>query len=318
MNQDYKRVKRGITYKVCSAEVGAIRTLTSRGRTHRELVQTYRWGGRVRRKTLPIGPRGEFDRRAIQGKLDQAIWDSTYLPLFDEIREAARTRAGTAPVSLVEKEMDDFVLEFTYNTNRIEGSTLTLNDTRLLLERDVVPGAKPLRDVLEARTHATLLRHLLKSPEPLDLSHVLRWHHTLFRETKQDIAGRLREVQVWIRGSKHVPPSPVEVRPMLVELLRFAVRSRAKVHPVQLAGEFHYRFEDIHPFVDGNGRVGRLAMNLLLAQAGYPMLDIPYTKRQGYYSALEKSSVGSTARPFLHWYFLRYARAHRRLLAARR
>lgn len=101
---------------------------------------------------------------------------------------------------------------------------------------------------------------------------------------------------------------------MLVELLRSTGRNRAKTHPVQLAAEFHFRFEDIHPFVDGNGRVGRLAMNVILAGSGYPMLDILYAKRKGYYSALEHASTALSSRPFLRWFFLRYARSHRRLL----
>jgi Fic family protein len=294
--------------------MGVVRTIGSKGRAHREFVQTYRWDGKVVRKSLPFPPGASQDLGKYQAKLDQLIWDSTYLPLFDSIREAALSRASGSPKSLVEKEQEEFVQEFTYNTNRIEGSTLTLNDTRLLLEREVVPNARPLRDILETRAHASLVRSLLANPEPIDLAHILRWHQSLFRETKPDIAGQLRGVQVWIRGSKHVPPSPLEVRPMLIELLRYAGRARARVHPVQLAAEFHFRFENVHPFADGNGRVGRLAMNILLRQAGYPMLDILYTKRLGYYAALEKSSIGSTARPFIHWFFLRYARAHRRLL----
>ena len=296
--------------------MGVVRTTKSRGRTHRELVQTYRWEGKVSQRRVSLSPSGKSGLVAGQRRLDQAIWDATYLRLFDSIRDAARSRAEAAPKSLIEKEQEDFVLEFTYNTNRIEGSTLSLNDTRLLLEREVVPSAKPLRDILEARAHASLFRGLLTTPEPLDLAHILRWHQFLFRDSKPDIAGQLRGVQVWIRGSKHVPPSPVEVRPLLLELLRFVKRNRLKIHPVQLAAEFHFRFEDIHPFVDGNGRVGRLAMNLLLSEEGYPLLDIPYTKRQGYYTSLQKSSVSSTARPFLRWFFLRYARTHRRFLPA--
>jgi Fic family protein len=294
--------------------MGAVRTLPSGRGSRRELVQTYRWDGRVRRMGLPLRPGAEGDLKASQRELDQRIWNSTYLPLFDSIRGAAQARNADAPTALLEKEAEDFILEFTYNTNRIEGSTLSLDDTRQLLEQGVVPRAKPLRDILEARAHSSLFRGLLASSEPLDLTHVLRWHLALFRDTKPEIAGQIRGVQVWIRGSQHVPPSPLEVRPMLIELLRYVARNRSRIHPVQLAAEFHLRFENVHPFVDGNGRVGRLAMNLLLARAGYPMLDIPYNKRRGYYSALEKSSVGSTPRAFLHWFFLRYTRAHRRLL----
>jgi Fic family protein len=155
----------------------------------------------------------------------------------------------------------------------------------------------------------------VEHPEPLELGRLLRWHKAIFGDTKPDIAGQLRTVQAWISGSKHVPPSPLEVKPLLVELLRRASRNRRGVHPVQLAAEFHLDFESVHPFVDGNGRIGRLAMNLLLARAGYPMVDIAYVKRKGYYRALEKSNLQASARPFLRWFFLRYSREHRRVLA---
>jgi len=303
--------------RFCRPGVGVVRTVGTGDRSHRVLVQTFRWNGKVLRKSVPV-PSGErVDLNSAQTRLEQAIWDSTYLPLFESIKEASKQRGARSPATLIDKELEDFVLEFTYNSNRIEGSTLSLEDTRQILERELAPKTKPLCDVLETRAHAGLLRSLLAKPEPLDPAHLLRWHQELFRETKADIAGQLRGVQVWIRGSKHVPPTPIEVRPSLLELLRSVGRNRAKLHPVQLAAEFHYRFENIHPFVDGNGRVGRLAMNMLLRQHGYPMLDIPYEKRLGYFSALEKSSIQSTPGPFVRWFFLRYARAHRRLLQTR-
>ncbi len=93
---------------------------------------------------------------------------------------------------------------------------------------------------------------------------------------------------------------------MLKELLRWTQRNRESVHPVELASVFHFRFEYIHPFGDGNGRVGRLAMNVLLAHSGYPPLNIQFTKRRGYYHALERSSLTADPRPFTNWFFHRY------------
>jgi cell filamentation protein, protein adenylyltransferase len=105
---------------------------------------------------------------------------------------------------------------------------------------------------------------------------------------------------------------------MLIELLRWTLRAKGKAHPVEIAAEFHQRFESIHPFGDGNGRVGRLAMNLLLAGEGFPMMNIQFTRRHAYYSALEKSDTARTSRPFQRWFFLRYAREHAFLLAPRK
>lgn len=103
---------------------------------------------------------------------------------------------------------------------------------------------------------------------------------------------------------------------MLKELLRWVRRSGKGVHPVELAATFHFRFEFIHPFGDGNGRVGRLAMNVLLAEAGYPPLNIQYTKRRGYYHALERASSLSNPGPFTAWFFRRYLTMNRHVARA--
>ena len=236
--------------------------------------------------------------------VDREIRSETWYDLLDKIQAAYQRYRAAQPPSVREKEANSFILEFTYDTNRIEGSTLSLEDTRSLLERGLLPATKPLRDARETQNHAHLLRRLLGSPEPLDLRHLLQWHRELFRETTPDLAGRLRDYEVRIRGSRHLPPSALEVRPSLLELLRWTSRTESTVHPVERAAEFQFRFEHIHPFGDGNGRIGRLAMNLLLAQEEFPMLNIQYKGRWGYYSALEKASRSNDARAFIHWFFL--------------
>ena len=112
--------------------------------------------------------------------------------------------------------------------------------------------------------------------------------------------------------SQHIPPAPLEGRPRLIELLRWLRRHAKTVHPIELAAEFHFRFENIHPFGEGNGRIGRLAMNILLHESGYPMLNIRYGKRAGYYHAPERFSVRSDPSPFLLWFFRGYDRDGKR------
>lgn len=97
---------------------------------------------------------------------------------------------------------------------------------------------------------------------------------------------------------------------MLKELLRWTMRSKGKIHPIEIAGRFYQRFESIHPFGDGNGRVGLLAMNLLLTAEGYPMMNIQFARREAYYNALERSDVARSPHPFLRWFFFRYSREH--------
>ena len=288
--------------------MGTVRTVRRGSRTYRYLVQSYRWNGVVRKKQLYLGTSLPTDLTSSQLALERAIWKETWFAQFDAIQMAFQKRLARLPPSVHEKESEDFALEFTYDTNRIEGSTLSLEDTRRLLERGITPAARPLNDILETQKHATIVRRLIHNPEPITLSRLLGWHKELFSETKPDIAGRLRDFEVRIRGSQHVPPSALEVRPMLLELIRWSTRASTKIHPVELSAEFHFRFEHIHPFGDGNGRIGRLAMNSLLAQRDFPMLNILYARRRGYYRALELSSLRGDARPFLRWFFLRYSR----------
>ena len=291
--------------------MGTIRTVVRGTRTYRYLVQSFRWEGKLRKKELYLGKSIPADLPRFQARLESEIRSETWYDLLDRIQVAYQRYRASQPESVRAKEIEDFILEFTYDTNRIEGSTLSLEDTRSLLERGLLPAAKPLRDARETQNHAQLLRRLLDSPEPLDLRHLLLWHRALFQDTKPDFAGRLRDYEVRIRGSRHLPPPALEVRPSLVELLRWTSRSAAALHPVERAAEFHFRFEHLHPFGDGNGRVGRLAMNLLLTQKKFPMLNILYRGRRGYYSALEKSSRSNDSRAFVHWFFLRYSRANR-------
>lgn len=288
--------------------MATVRVVKRGRRTYRYLVQSYRWKGAVHKKQLYLGTTISRDIASSRIALEGTIWGETWFPDFDMIKAAYQRWLALLPPSVREKESEDFVLHFTYDTNRIEGSTLSLEDTRRLLERGISPASKPINDILEAKRHAELMRRLLRSPERVDLARLVGWHKELFSETKPDIAGRLRDYEVIIRGSQHIPPSGLEVRPMLLELIRRTGRAAPVRHPVQLAAEFHFRFEHIHPFGDGNGRVGRIALNAILGQNGFPMINIPYVRRRGYYRALELSSMGDNARPFLLWFFLRYSR----------
>ncbi|MGB6501072.1 MAG: Fic family protein [Thermoplasmata archaeon] len=241
-------------------------------------------------------------------QLEQEVWEESWFPAFRRIHEAYQERLRAIPPSILEKEQHEFVVEFTYDTNRIEGSTLTFQETSDLLIRGLSPSFRPIHDVREAQLHGNLVSRLLAKPEPIDLPHLLAWHKAIFGETKPEIAGRIRDFEVRIGRSRHVPPPPLEVRPMSIELLRRLNRGRGKGSAVERAGRFHFEFENVHPFGDGNGRIGRLAMNMILFEEGYPMLNILFGKRRGYYHALERSSVTGDARPFIQWFFRRYLR----------
>jgi Fic family protein len=284
----------------------AIRTVVRGHRRYYYLVTTFRWAGKVVRKDKYLGTARPADLRLQRTLLEREVWDETWFRSFRDIQAAYARRRKSLPPSHAAKEQEEFIVEFTYDTNRIEGSTLTFQETSDLLTHGVSPGSKPIRDVRETLAHAALLKRLILHPEPIDLPHLLNWHRSIFGETKPDIAGRVRDFEVRIAGSEHVPPSGLEVRPMLLQALRWFQRHGATLNPVERAGLFHFQFENIHPFGDGNGRIGRLAMNLMLFQAKYPMVNIRYGRRGGYYRALERSSRTASPRPFLLWFFRHY------------
>ncbi len=155
---------------------------------------------------------------------------------------------------------------------------------------------------------------MLDYKKDISLDTVLYFHRKLFGETKNDIAGKLREHQVEIAGSKFTPPLAVEVYPLMEEFFKWYKKYNKLLNPVQLAGLVHLKLVTIHPFTDGNGRISRLIMNFILNRHGFPMLDITYKNRNSYYNALEKSQVKEQEHKFLQWFFRRYLKDNEKYL----
>jgi len=238
------------------------------------------------------------------------IYKERWYPLLDAVRVNYLKEQRRMPQSAVQKQVRSFSVKFTYDTNRIEGSKLTYRETADLLERGLSPRAKPLEDMKEAEAHDKVLREVLLCRKDLSLQIVLFWHKRLFEGTKPDIAGRIREHQVAISGSRFTPPSPAEVQPLLREFFRWYDRNKPSLHTVELAAAVHLRFVAIHPFADGNGRMSRLLMNFVLQKHGFPLLNIPYEDRRSYYNALERSQVKKVDSIFIQWFFKRYLKEH--------
>ncbi len=183
-------------------------------------------------------------------------------------------------------------VDYTFESNRIEGNTLTLQETALVVERGVTISGKSLREHLEAINHAEavdMLRDLVTSGQPLNERTLLQIHSLVLRGIDRENAGRYRNVQVRISGSKHIPPQPYLVPKLMEDLFLHYEERRIRTHPVLLAADIHERLVSIHPFIDGNGRTSRLVMNLILMQAGFPPVNISgeYERRLEYYDALE-------------------------------
>ena len=223
---------------------------------------------------------------------------------FSRIREAFQAEWQRMPSSAKQKALGQLAVIFTYNTNAIEGSTITLEETRDIIERQISPH-RPMADVKETEAHSKAFLAMLEGPEGISERMVLGWHERIFSETKPDIAGRYRDYRV--RVGDHVAPDWQDV-PALVSGF-FRSYQKSVDHPVDLAARLHYRFEQIHPFGDGNGRVGRMMINHILWHAGYPMIIIEYKNRRSYYQAFRKDE-----QHFVNYFTRRYLQVHKDLL----
>jgi Fic family protein len=290
--------------------VARIKTRRIGDSTYYYLEHSMRQGGRVYKKEVYLGKKIPRNVQEMKEKLLADIYREKWHPLLDRIRDNYAREARQMPRSAKEKEMDMFAIRFTYDTQRIEGSTLSLRQTATLLERGIAPKDRPVSDIREAEAHKRLFYEMLGYKKDLSLSIVLEWHKKLFGETKPDIAGRIRKSRVGIAGSRFTPPLAVEVYTMLQDFFMWYSKNSSKLHPVELAALVHLKFVTIHPFADGNGRMSRLMMNFVLKSKGYPLLNIPYEGRNSYYNALERAQVGKNADVFISWFIRRYVKAH--------
>ncbi len=265
------------------------------------LQHSFRKQGKVVTREKYLGkevPSGVEDIK--KSFLEECNKDSLF-GLFEKIKNGFQREWKKYPASIKEKFKQQLAIDFTYNTNAIEGSTITLDETRELVEHHIAPN-KPLRDIKETENHVRVFIDMLNKEEKFNNQLILKWHRELFYETKPDIAGKFRDYLV--RVGSYVAPDWQDVKKLMKEFIVFYDKDK-NMHPVELAARLHYRFESIHPFGDGNGRVGRLIMNHFLWHNKYPLLIIDYKKRKSYYKALQK---GEDA--FLNYFSRRYTKMH--------
>jgi Fic family protein len=206
-------------------------------------------------------------------------------------------RMRPLPSELVGNLDDWFRIELTFTSNAIEGNTLTRQETALVVEKGLTVGGKTLVEHLEATNHASALdwvkAQVSRNASTITEHDILRIHEIILKGIDDAHAGHYRSVPVRISGSHVVLPNPVKV-PDLMEGFTAWLTGASDLHPVEFAAEAHYRLVTIHPFVDGNGRTGRLLMNLLLMIHGYPPAIIRKRDRLRYIRSLEKAQLGGS------------------------
>lgn len=225
------------------------------------------------------------------------------LKRIDENRTSINERRPLTPDEV--RELDAyFRIGTTYTSNALEGNSLTLTETKVLLEDGITVGGKPIKDFYEATGHAKAYDYMLEiareKNSTITEGVILELHHLFYNGVDSERAGRYRDHQVFITGTEYVPPAPEEVPALMKAFIHELNEKKDSLHPVMYAAFAHRRLVDIHPFVDGNGRTARLLMNLILVNKGYCVVSIPPVLRQQYISALIAAQRESnpTDKPF--------------------
>lgn len=218
---------------------------------------------------------------------NQDYLDANKLEIIDDFKEVYNNHRRKIPKTIAEKEEDDFVIRFTYNSNAIEGNRLTLRDTYLIIKEKQIPSGAPPKDYNEAVNGREAFEFIRKYKGKLTIEFLEKVNGILTQNTGVVYPGRVRFFPVKIEGADHVPPEPEEVLPLLKKMIQFYYKNKRKIHPFVLACLIHAQFVEIHPFEDGNGRTGRTLMNWILMQVGYPKVFVPVKLRQKYYEAID-------------------------------
>lgn len=208
---------------------------------------------------------------------------------IDKNRKIINERRPLTPVEV--QELDAYYkVGTTYSSNALEGNSLTLTETKVLLEDGITVGGKPVRDFYEATGHAKAYEYMLSVARSDGMAFteemICKLHQLFYSGIDSEQAGHYRNHQVFITGTEYIPPTAEEVPALMKAFVDELNSKKDNLHPVLFAAFAHRRLVDIHPFVDGNGRTARLMMNLVLVNKGYCVISIPPVLRQEYISAL--------------------------------
>lgn len=215
-----------------------------------------------------------------------------------DAKKAALDSRRPLTVGEVQRLREEFLTDYTYNSNAIEGNTLTLRETAMVLE-GVTIDKKPLKDHLEAIGHRDAflyVEELVKNKSPFT-EKVIRDVHSLVLMDRPEDKGVYRRIPVTISGAYVQPPQPYLVPKQMEDLALEWKQSR--MHPIYAAALFHLKFEGVHPFIDGNGRTGRLLLNFSLMKNGYPPINVKFTDRRTYYDCFEAYYRDGNAAPMV-------------------
>ncbi len=230
--------------------------------------------------------------------IDKIIWE--------RIKEKKKKLDSLRPfsVAVLKQLKERMAIELTYNSNAIEGNTLTLKETKLVIEQGLTIKGKSLREHFEVINHKEaldFLETLLKKKKTINTFMIRQFHSLILAKINEKEAGKYRDCPVRITGTKFVPSSPIEITPLMGEFNKWLKKTARVLNPIEYAGLAHLKLVSIHPFIDGNGRVSRLLMNLILMKWGFPPTIILNVDRKRYYRTLERAQIKNEVRDFLNF-----------------
>jgi len=279
------------------------------GKKYYYRVLSIRKGNKVTKNRIYLGV--DLEKNKLSKKEKEADKELTLLSTLleeNELKELeiVKKRYLKLPKETRDNRYEAFVSLFTYDSTNIEGNTITLQETSQLLFENITPR-KSLREINEVTNHKEAFDFIIENKKEISKELILKLHelvvkNTLKPELKNQV-GKYRTLQVYIRGANWLPPKPAEVPKEMASLLSWYSKNKKKLHPLILAAYFHSAFETVHPFVDGNGRVGRLILNMILRKNNFPMINIPNKKKYIYYKSLESAQINGDLRPLVKFLF---------------
>ncbi len=276
------------------------------GRKYYYRVRSVKQNKKVNKERIYLG--GNLNKEDLKKKETEAdkklnVFSVILSEKDREFLEKIKRDFSKEPKENYDNRYEAFCSLFAYDSTGIEGNTLTRSETSFLLFEGIVPKSKSLREINEVINHKKAFDYMLNYKGDINKEFIFRLHELVVINTlRKDLVsqiGNFRRVQVFV--GKSIPPNAQEVPKQITTLLRWYSANKNKLHPIILSSYFHTEFERIHPFVDGNGRVGRLLMNFILHKNDFPMVNIPKTKRFRYYEVLQEAHHKGNLSPFVKY-----------------
>ncbi|MFA5019535.1 MAG: Fic family protein [Candidatus Pacearchaeota archaeon] len=275
------------------------------GKKYYYRVKSVRRGKKVNKERVYLGVNLNKKEILKKGKnADKTLLYLNNLLTEQDIKELdnIKEKYKKQPKESFENRYEVFTSDFTYNSTAIEGNTLTLQETAQLLFEGITPR-KPMREINEVLNHKKAFDFILSYNGDITKEFICELHKIVVKDTlKEELKtqiGCFRNLQVYIRGTDWLPPKPEDVPKEIKSLLFWYSKNKEKLHPLIVSAYFHAGFETVHPFVDGNGRTGRLLMNFILHKNNFPMVNIPNSIKHKYYEALESAQIKGDLKPLV-------------------